>query len=569
MSERKALLEERDRHYIRNAELEVKKRQTEEELNRAIGNREQLRKVYEELKRTHAAAAERSAAAFREMSRLQDEVRAAAEQVAKHERETNLLKDELAHARADVEGLQADQLKWAVDREELLKASEAAESRRIELEADLAKTQLALAERTAVAESEAADLRQHLRAMEMEFAADRQRLEVALAEAQDRRRQATESGAVAEKARAELVAQHASQIELAQQSAQEWSTRRQALTEENQRLVQEVGQARQALRSAQEQERQWQGRLQRLEQTQRQEKAAHEDALRTARDLAARPLTPEEGHRINTRLNAIVGFSNVLLDAKANAIAPAERDEYIKLINENSRRLAEELRLVSVVVGDEGAAALPELDGPPVASLGGSPAPPTILVADPDPAVRDRLQPFLTRAGYEVVFVGTGDEAFAQAEALEPLAILIEAELPPGGASAVIGNLKRDPRTADIPVVVTTRNLDEPLGVEIGQVDLLAKPIDRQQLLQVMINHDLQADAKRARKLPATVLVVDDDPQSVRLLKAVLNPLQIEVLAADRGRAGIELAQQRHPELIICDYDAESGWVRRHRGATV
>jgi len=68
-----------------------------------------------------------------------------------------------------------------------------------------------------------------------------------------------------------------------------------------------------------------------------------------------------------------------------------------------------------------------------------------------------------------------------------------------------------------------------------------------------MINHDLRADARRARKLPATVLVIDDDPLSLRLLRAVLKPLQIEVMTADGGKAGIELARQGKPELIICD----------------
>jgi len=134
-----------------------------------------------------------------------------------------------------------------------------------------------------------------------------------------------------------------------------------------------------------------------------------------------------------------------------------------------------------------------------------------------------------------------------------PIAILVDADLPPGGAVAVIGNLRQDPRTAEIPVVVTTKDLNQPLGIDTGQIELLAKPIDRQQLLQVMVNHDLQADARRTRQLPATILVIDDDPQSLRLVKAVLQPLGIEVVAADGGRAGIEQARQRRPDLIICD----------------
>ena len=188
-----------------------------------------------------------------------------------------------------------------------------------------------------------------------------------------------------------------------------------------------------------------------------------------------------------------------------------------------------------------------------MASLGGGAQPPTVLVADPDPAVRERLLAFLSRAGYEVAFVTTKEDAIKAAASRAPLLILIDAALPPAGAAPLVAELKRDPRTAEIPLVVITGNLAERSGLDFGQVDVLSKPIDRHQLLQMMINHDLQADAKRRRKLPATVLLIDDDPLSQRLLKAVLRPLHIEVITADGGKAGIELARKGKPEMIICD----------------
>lgn len=552
-TEREALVGARDQLAGRLADLETGKRQAEDELAHAIHNREQLRTVFEDLKLTHAAAAERSAAAFKEMSRLQDELAAAAERAAAQGQEISRLKDELAQATSLADEWQADQLKWATDRESLLAASQAAEARRIALESDLARAQLALTEHTVLAEVEAAQLRQQVVALEMRLADDRRQLEASLAAAQDQLHQATESAAVAEKTRADAQAQYANLVERAQVTSQEWGARRQAMAEENQRLTQEATEARQALRGAEERHRDLEARLHQVEEAQRQETAALEDALRAARDAGTRPLTPEQSHRINTRLNAIVGFSSILLDPKTNAIPPSDQAEYLQLIDANSRGLAEELRLLSVAGGTPMVASTLAEKVPAVASLGGNAVAPVVLVGDPDPAVRERLSPFLTRAGYEVIFVDTTEEAIKQAGILEPLLVLVEATLQTGGAPAVIAGLKRDPRTADIPVVVITKNLADPLGVDLGQVDVLSKPIDRQQLLQVMINHDLRADAKRARKLPATVLVIDDDPLSVRLLRAVLKPLQIDVITADGGKAGIEIARQGKPELIICD----------------
>ncbi|MDQ6709543.1 MAG: response regulator [Candidatus Dormibacteraeota bacterium] len=550
-AEREALVAARDKFAGRVRDLEAGERRAADELGRAISNREQLRTVYEDLKRAHSATTERSAAAFREMSRLQDEVRLAAETVANHEAETAQLKQRLAQATTLADELQTHQLTWAADREALLAAVEVAEKRRVAVEGDLAAGQLALSERSAAADREAAELRHQAAALQIQLADERERLEGALAGGQDQLRAAAESAQAAEKARAEAQGQYAKLVERAQLASQEWAVRRQAMTEENRRLIAELAQAHQAARAAEDGQRQRDLELQQLEQAHREKTSLLEDRLRAALDEASRPLTPAQSHRINTRLNAIVGFSSIMADS--TALAPAERADYLGVIIENGRALAEELNLVPVAGAARPSGSVPAAAGPPVATLGGGAIRPTVLVADPDPQVRDRLFPFLTRAGYEVVFVADRAEAVSRAGALSPILVLADAALQPGGAPGLIAELKRDPRTADIPVVVTTRNLAEPLGVELGEIDILTKPIDRQQLLQVMINHDLQADARRTQKLPARVLVIDDDPLSVRLLTAVLKPLKVEVVSAAGGKAGIELARQCNPELIICD----------------
>jgi len=55
--------------------------------------------------------------------------------------------------------------------------------------------------------------------------------------------------------------------------------------------------------------------------------------------------------------------------------------------------------------------------------------------------------------------------------------------------------------------------------------------------------------AERAPK----ILVVDDVPQNVRLLEAVLVPRGYEVLTAHDGIAALELVESEHPDLILLD----------------
>src|SRR5207302_5541367 len=97
----------------------------------------------------------------------------------------------------------------------------------------------------------------------------------------------------------------------------------------------------------------------------------------------------------------------------------------------------------------------------------------------------------------------------------------------------------------EIPLVLTSKVNTDSLGFDIGQADFLTKPIDRQQLLQMMVKFDLLADGKRGRKTPATILIVDDDPQNIRLVKAMLKPFNMEVLVADGGKAGLDVALKK------------------------
>jgi adenylate cyclase len=51
----------------------------------------------------------------------------------------------------------------------------------------------------------------------------------------------------------------------------------------------------------------------------------------------------------------------------------------------------------------------------------------------------------------------------------------------------------------------------------------------------------------------ARVLVVDDVPENVRLLEALLGPRGYEVIAATDGRAALELAESAKPDLMLLD----------------
>jgi CheY-like chemotaxis protein len=259
----------------------------------------------------------------------------------------------------------------------------------------------------------------------------------------------------------------------------------------------------------------------------------------------------DQSHDLNSPLNAIIGFSEILLDEKGNKTTPEERREFVAHINESGKRLVEHIReLIEFAKQESGIQERPVQMLPPV---GASSKAPVILVADNDPSVKERIEPFLSHAGYEVVIAASAQEALRKAVQLQPLAVLIDTQLPPNGGSGLVYDLRRESKTKDIPIVLTSKVNKESLPFDIGQADFLTKPIDRQQLLQMMVKFDLLADGKRGKKTPSSILVVDDDPQNIRLIKAMLKPFNMEVMVADGGKAGLEIAMKKKPDLIILD----------------
>ncbi len=333
---------------------------------------------------------------------------------------------------------------------------------------------------------------------------------------------------------------HAHVTEQTAKLAAEWSVRREALAADNQRLTAEMAQVRGTLDLSLDREKQWKAQVWKLQ-----------DAVKTLRGAAGLvSLTAEQSHHLASQLNAITGFAEVLLDEAGNRTTGDERQEFLQHIKESGAHLADYVRQLSMGPKDESPPQTADI--PAAVEAPHSPAP-TVLVAATDPAQRERVESFLHRDGYQIEYAGTGEEALEMAARLQPLAMMIDAELSPTGGQDLIDQLASEPRTKDIPVVLLARSDQEQPRLSIGRYDFLSKPINRQQLMQMMVKYELLADRRRGNKMPTSVLVVDDDSRNTRLVEAMLKPFNINVLVARDGAAGIKLGLARKPDLIILD----------------
>jgi DNA-binding response OmpR family regulator len=105
-----------------------------------------------------------------------------------------------------------------------------------------------------------------------------------------------------------------------------------------------------------------------------------------------------------------------------------------------------------------------------------------ILVGEDDPAVARLYAAYAQSRGHAVLVAPDGPETLVMAAAERPDLVLLDIGLPKLDGRDVLRELKANPRTAGIPVLVVTafggdQNLRD-LLLELGATDVLEKPVD-------------------------------------------------------------------------------------------
>jgi two-component system, OmpR family, response regulator RpaA len=111
---------------------------------------------------------------------------------------------------------------------------------------------------------------------------------------------------------------------------------------------------------------------------------------------------------------------------------------------------------------------------------------PRILVIDDDAAIAELVAINLEMAGYEVTHAEDGIKGQALAIQLLPDLIVLDLMLPRVDGFTVCQRLRRDDRTADIPVLMLTalsQTQDKVEGFNSGADDYLTKPFELEEML--------------------------------------------------------------------------------------
>jgi signal transduction histidine kinase/CheY-like chemotaxis protein/HAMP domain-containing protein len=169
-----------------------------------------------------------------------------------------------------------------------------------------------------------------------------------------------------------------------------------------------------------------------------------------------------------------------------------------------------------------------------------------VLVIDDDAEVRYTIGQYLISKGYNVVYAEDGEKGIEEAIRIQPFAITLDVMLPKKDGWNILRELKKNPETKDIPVILISIISDKNLGFGLGAFEYFVKPISAQKLLSTFTKLENLAH-KKIKK----AAVVGSDNEEFEKLKLEFKNEPLEIVSVEGGEEAINTLTELQPDIII------------------
>ena len=169
------------------------------------------------------------------------------------------------------------------------------------------------------------------------------------------------------------------------------------------------------------------------------------------------------------------------------------------------------------------------------------------LVIEPDPQLQHHWAHGLSDLGIDVDAVTTGGDAQQQAGATAYDGITLALQLPDQHGLAVLDGIRQAGLSQQTPVTAMTMRGEPGQYATFAITNLLRKPINTQEVVSAMAGLRLAPDR------PAQVMVIDDDPLALDLMRATLEGLGTQVICSLDARQALREIGLHRPDLIVLD----------------
>lgn len=171
----------------------------------------------------------------------------------------------------------------------------------------------------------------------------------------------------------------------------------------------------------------------------------------------------------------------------------------------------------------------------------------SVLLIEDNKDMVDQFRRLIQREGFEVQTADHPAYAEAMVSNLRPTVLVMDVNFSDGQGWEILERLKQRDDTFDIPIIVCSVDPDSERAYQIGAHKYISRPFTNEEIVDAVL--DAEKESQRER-----ILIIDDQPQSVRLLEELLNENEnYRIFSADNGTEGISLVARRRPDLIILD----------------
>jgi HAMP domain-containing protein/CheY-like chemotaxis protein/signal transduction histidine kinase len=171
-----------------------------------------------------------------------------------------------------------------------------------------------------------------------------------------------------------------------------------------------------------------------------------------------------------------------------------------------------------------------------------------LLIVDDDPRYARVLADLARDQGFRVIIAPRGADAIALASDYNPTAISLEVFLPDMPGWSVLSQLKQNPATRHIPVLLVTLDTNRQHGLAQGAFAFLTKPTSSEELSAALRRLKHFGGAARKR-----LLVVEDNPAEQLGIKELLGHDDIEIEFAETGREALERLSREPFDCVVLD----------------
>jgi signal transduction histidine kinase/DNA-binding response OmpR family regulator len=174
----------------------------------------------------------------------------------------------------------------------------------------------------------------------------------------------------------------------------------------------------------------------------------------------------------------------------------------------------------------------------------------TALVVEDDLRSAALIRVQLEAQGFTVLHAVSAEDALVLAMERPLSLIILDIMLPEMDGWGFLTRIKQAPDLRRIPVVIVSIVADPAKGFSLGAAAVIQKPISRRELHEALVDIGMfplsESDSRK-------ILIVDDDPAAVELVAMHVQGMASTILRAAGGRAGIEMAREELPDLILLD----------------